>query len=106
MGRDSGGPDGDEGTPQAAHPDPSKADNASQTLALAFHGTRVYALAFDLETREFNLFSADNPAYVPGACCQRGRICSEVTEGQCAALRGAWQGPQTTCAETDCTYQV
>lgn len=100
------GPTGNEGAPQAAHPNPDKADNPSQTLALAFHGDKVYALAFDLEAREFNLFSADNPDYVLGACCRRGRICEELTEGQCAALRGTWQGPQTTCAATDCTYQV
>ena len=97
---------GNEGNPQLAHPDPVKAAHPSRTVALTFRGNKVYATTVDLVTREFNLFSADVPPPVLGACCQAQEVCTEVTAGVCAVLGGVWQGPETACAATDCTYQA
>jgi hypothetical protein len=100
------GPTGHEGNPQTAHPDPEKAAHESQTVSLLFKGTKVYAMTVDLVSREFNLFSADNPAAVLGACCQPGRVCTPKTQGECGAVLGAWQGADSTCEQADCRFQV
>lgn len=104
VGRNDTAPTGDEGTPQSAHP--TKSANASRTLALAFHGDKVYALAFDLVSREFNLFSATNPATSPGACCEPDNVCSEVTEGECAVANGVYMGIGTSCGSVDCAFRA
>lgn len=100
------GPSGNEGNPQTAHADPAKADNLSRTIALTFTDTKVYATTVDLETLEFNLFSADIPDVDTGACCTDGPTCMETTEGVCTALEGVWNGVGSTCGATDCRFKV
>lgn len=100
------GPTGHEGNPQAAHPDPAKAAHESQTVALMFKGTKVYAMTVDLVSREFNLFSAENTAAVLGACCQANGVCDQKTQGECVAVLGAWQGADSSCEQADCKFQV
>lgn len=99
-------PGSNQGNPQTAHPDPNKADNTSRTIALTFTDSKVYATTVDLETREFNLFSADIPIPPTGACCLTGPTCQDTTEAVCDAYHGVWQGDGTACATSDCRYKV
>jgi subtilisin-like proprotein convertase family protein len=39
---------------------------------------------------------------VPGACCLPDFSCIVVTEGQCGAAGGVYQGDGTSCADVDC----
>ncbi len=92
------------GAPQSGHSTPAKADNKSHVEDILFTGDKVYALVVDLEDGEYNLFSADNPAE-DGACCLPTG-CQELSELQCLAADGVYQGDGTTCASVDCEFQV
>lgn len=98
---------GNENDPQDFHP--TGGTHPSQTLALAFAGGYIYALTVDLATGEFNLFSAQNPDAIPGACCLPGRgiqCDDDMTASDCGQAFGYWHGPYTTCENVDCAYSV
>jgi len=92
------------GAPQAAHTDSGKADNRSHVEDVIFDGDTVYALVVDVETGEYNLFSATNPA-TSGACCLPDG-CSELAELECLAQGGVYQGDGVSCAAANCEFQV
>ncbi len=102
---DGCGPSGNEGNPQAAHPE--YGTNASETVGLAFGKNaagedKVYALTIDLVRREFNLFEADAGSPPTGACCT-SLGCVITTVDRCV---GEYQGDGVICENVDCSCRA
>ena len=46
----------------------------------------------------------EEPPDPTGACCLPDMSCADVTESQCNAMGGVFQGSGTVCANVDCTF--
>ena len=62
---------------------------------------RVFLDSGSTNSYDMDISFTDNPDPT-GACCANN-FCSEVTQSDCAAVSGTWEGPNSTCADDPCT---